>query len=190
MANDPALFLSFSVSFRIPSNRFYSGFAISRTGFRHPYLFVCIETRLISISSFRRGSTCFLWGSKAMSTSNCTLSSPPPRPRPEGRAQTRSSGAADSPCVLCSPPARPAGDGLDLRSPLDGRVAAVVRRRPGCTHRGIVVLSNPGEPCRAPVQRDAARRKASSWTCRYTSRSRHFGCVENRYWLVTDFRVT
>ena len=75
MVNDPPLFLSFSVSFRIPSNRFYSGFAISRTGFRHPYLFVCIETRLISISSFRRGSTCFLWGSKAMSTSNCTLSS-------------------------------------------------------------------------------------------------------------------
>ena len=102
-----------------------SGFAISRTEFRLPYLFVCIETRLISISSFRRGSTCFLWGSKAMSTSNCTLSSPPPRPRPEGRAQTRSSGAADSPCVLCSPPARPAGDGLDVRSPLDGRVAAV-----------------------------------------------------------------
>ena len=59
-----------------------------------------------------------------MSTSNFTLSSPPSRPRPEGRAQTRSSGAADSPCVLCSPPARPAGDGFDLRSPLDGRVAA------------------------------------------------------------------
>ena len=120
MANDPP----FSKSCRIAPNRFYSGFAISRAGFRLPYLFVCIETRLISISSFRRGSTCFLWGSKAMSTSNCTLSSPPPRPRPEGRAQTRSSGAADSPCVLCSPPARPAGDGLDLRSPLDGRVAA------------------------------------------------------------------
>ena len=48
----PPLFLSFSVSFRIPSNRFYSGFAISRTGFRHPYLFVCIETDSFDLNQF------------------------------------------------------------------------------------------------------------------------------------------
>ena len=54
-----------------------------------------------------------------MSASPCSLKSPPPRLPPEGRAQTRSSGAAASPCGLCSPPARES-----VRSPMDVVVAA------------------------------------------------------------------
>ena len=55
-----------------------------------------------------------------MSASPVPLISPPRRPPPEGRAQTRSSGSAASPCGLCSPPARGG-----LRSPLDGCVKAI-----------------------------------------------------------------
>jgi hypothetical protein len=56
-----------------------------------------------------------------MSASPNPLASPPPRPPPEDRVQTRSDGPASSPCALCSPPPRESS----LRSPLDDRVVAV-----------------------------------------------------------------
>ena len=56
-----------------------------------------------------------------MSASPSSLKSPPPRPLPEERVQTRSAGPASSPCGLCSPPARE----ISLRSPLDGRANAL-----------------------------------------------------------------
>ena len=58
-----------------------------------------------------------------MSESPSALHSPPPRPRPEERVHTRSSGPASSPCIICSPPWRPAPES-SLRSPLDGHVNA------------------------------------------------------------------
>ena len=56
-----------------------------------------------------------------MRSSPTPLASPPPRPPPEDRVQTRSSGASMFSCILCSPPAREYG----VRSPLDGRVNAI-----------------------------------------------------------------
>ena len=55
-----------------------------------------------------------------MSASPC-LQSPPSRPLPAGRVQTRSGGSAASSCPLCSPPAR----GGVPSSPFDGDVPAV-----------------------------------------------------------------
>ena len=56
-----------------------------------------------------------------MNASLMLLMSPPSRLPAEGRAQTRSSGPAESPCDLCSPPARDDG----VRSPFDGHVKAI-----------------------------------------------------------------
>ena len=55
-----------------------------------------------------------------MSASPSPLKSPPWRPSPEERVQTRSEGPAASPCSLCSPPWRDSP-----RSPLDGDVEAI-----------------------------------------------------------------
>ena len=75
------------------------------------------ETRSIGIIPFRAHSYPF----ESMSASPSSLKSPPPRPLPEERVQTRSAGPASSPCGLCSPPARE----ISLRSPLDGRANAL-----------------------------------------------------------------